>query len=210
MLERVQDAPAQTLALRASGTVMARGCRGGDRGGAGSIEAATGLVMIIAPDFDGYFAELARGLASAALAHKSLVKLARRDATPSGWSDARGSDFEASPVPIRLVPASRRLRKGASDRFSMGYRGRAPARESRQRQATVDSIFRNVLVRASGQRPRDRHHAAGDKGGRWRDEPGCGLRDLLGSADAAQRGHPLDALAESRLGQAGRASCRLR
>ena len=39
-------------------------------------EAATGLVMIIAPDFGGDFAELARGLATSALAHKSLVKLA--------------------------------------------------------------------------------------------------------------------------------------
>ena len=43
-----------------------------------------------------------------------------------------------------------------------------------------------------------------------RNEPGHGLGDLLGSADAAQRRHRLDALAEARLGRSGRGSCRLR
>ena len=60
MLERVQDAPAQTLALRASGTVVARDVEAAI--GAALSEAATGLVIVIDPDFDGYFAELARGL----------------------------------------------------------------------------------------------------------------------------------------------------
>src|ERR1700722_10983791 len=56
---------------------------------------------------------------------------------------------------------------------------------------------------------RDRQHAAGDKGGRWRDEPGCRLRDLFRSADAAQRSHPLYALAEARLSDlvAGQVGC---
>ena len=68
-------------------------------------EAATGLVMVIEPDFDGDFAELARGLASAALAHKSLVKLAVV-IDPEQMDGARLNSFEASPVPIRqFAPA---------------------------------------------------------------------------------------------------------
>jgi hypothetical protein len=49
MLERVQDAPAQTLALRASGTVMAGDIEAAI--GAALGEAATGVVMIIDPNF---------------------------------------------------------------------------------------------------------------------------------------------------------------
>ena len=64
-------------------------------------EAATGLVMIIDPDFDGDFAELARGLANAALAHKSLVKLAVV-VDPEQMDEATLNNFEASPVRIRL------------------------------------------------------------------------------------------------------------
>ena len=99
MLERVQDAPAQSLALRASGTVVARDIEAAIDAGLG--EAATGLVIVIDPDFDGYFAELARGLANAALAHKSLVKLAVVT-DPGQMDQARLTDFEASPVPVRL------------------------------------------------------------------------------------------------------------
>ena len=98
MLERVQDAPAQSLALRASGTVVARDIEAAIDAGVG--EAATGLVIVIDPDFDG-FAELARGLANAALAHKSLVKLAVVT-DPGQMDQARLTDFEASPVPVRL------------------------------------------------------------------------------------------------------------
>ena len=101
MLERVQDAPAQTLALRASGTVMARDIEAAIEAALGGSEAATGLVIVIDPDFDGYFAELARGLTNASLAHKSLVKLAVvTDA--ERMDEARLSGFEASPVPVRL------------------------------------------------------------------------------------------------------------
>ena len=95
MLERVQDAPAQTLALRASGTVMAGDVEGAIKAALGA--AATGFVMIIAPDFDGDFAELARGLASSALAHKSLVKLAVV-VDPEQMDGATLNSFEASPV----------------------------------------------------------------------------------------------------------------
>ena len=103
MLERVQDGPAQTLALRASGTVTALDVATAIEAALG--EAATGLVMVIEPDFDGDFAELARGLASAALAHKSLVKLAVV-IDPEQMDGARLNSFEASPVPIRqFAPA---------------------------------------------------------------------------------------------------------
>jgi hypothetical protein len=101
MLERVQDAPAQTLALRASGTVMARDIEAAIEAAFGGSEAATGLVIVIDPDFDGYFAELARGLKNASLAHKSLVKLAVVT-DPERMDAARLSGFEASPVPVRL------------------------------------------------------------------------------------------------------------
>jgi hypothetical protein len=118
MLERVQDAPAQTLALRASGTVMAGDIEAAI--GAALGEAATGLVMIIDPDFEGYFAEMARGLASAALAHKSLVKLAVVTG-PERMDEARRTDFEASPVPIRLV--ARTDEKGALEWAAAVRRG---------------------------------------------------------------------------------------
>jgi hypothetical protein len=98
MLERVQDALAQTLAFRASGAVTARDVEAAIAAGLG--EAATGLVVIIDPDFDGDFAELARGLASSALAHKSLVKLAVV-IDPELMDGARLNNFEASPVRIR-------------------------------------------------------------------------------------------------------------
>jgi len=101
MLERVEDAPAHALALRASGTIMARDIETAIEAALGRSEAATGLVIVIDPDFDGYFAELARGLANAALAHKSLVKLAVVT-DPGQMDQARLTDFEASPVPVRL------------------------------------------------------------------------------------------------------------
>jgi hypothetical protein len=97
MLERVQDGPAQTLALRASGAVAARDVEAAISAAVG--EAATGLVVIIAPDF-GDFAELARGLATSALAHKSLVKLAVV-VDPEQMDGATLNSFEASPVHIR-------------------------------------------------------------------------------------------------------------
>ncbi len=98
MLERMHDAPAQTLAWRASGAVTAQDIEAAIDAGLG--EAATGLVVIIDPDFDGDFAELARGLASAALAKKSLVKLAVV-IDPERMDGARLNSFEASPVHIR-------------------------------------------------------------------------------------------------------------
>jgi hypothetical protein len=100
MLERVQDAPPQTLALRASGTVMARDVEAAIEAALGQSEAATGLVIVIDSDFEGYFAELARGLANASLAHKPLVKLAVV-IDPDQMDGDRLNSFEASPVRIR-------------------------------------------------------------------------------------------------------------
>jgi hypothetical protein len=101
MLERVLDAPADTLALRASGTVMARDVEAAIEAALGPSGASTGLVVVIDPDFDGYLAELARGLSSSALAHKNLVKLAV--VCDSGLLDeAKLSGFDISAVPIRL------------------------------------------------------------------------------------------------------------
>ncbi len=101
MLEQVQDAPAHTLALRASGTIVARDIEAAIEAGLGQSEAATGLVIVIDPDFDGYFAELARGLKNASLAHKNLVKLAVVTDVDR-MEEAKLSGFEISAVPVRL------------------------------------------------------------------------------------------------------------
>jgi hypothetical protein len=98
MLERVQDGPAQTLALRASGAVAAGDIEAAINSGMG--DAATGLVVIIDPDFEGDFAELARGLAASALAHKSLVKMAVV-IDPDQMDGPTLNSFEASPVRLR-------------------------------------------------------------------------------------------------------------
>jgi hypothetical protein len=103
MLDRVQEAPAQTLALRASGAVRAGDVAAAIEAALG--DAANGLVIIIDSDFDGDYAELARGLASAALAHKALVKLAVV-IDPGQMDGAQLNSFEASPVHIRqFAPA---------------------------------------------------------------------------------------------------------
>ena len=107
MLERIQDAPAQTLALKASGTIMARDIEAAIEAALGPSSAATGLVVVIDRDFDGYMAELARGLANAALAHRSLVKLAVvTDA--DRMDEASLSGFSTSAVPIRLFATADR------------------------------------------------------------------------------------------------------
>jgi SpoIIAA-like len=107
MLERIQDAPAQTLALKANGTIMAQDVEAAIEAALGSSTAASGLVIVIDRDFDGYFAELSRGLAKASLAHRSLVKLAVvTDA--DRMDEAKLAGFEKSAVPIRLFAAADR------------------------------------------------------------------------------------------------------
>jgi hypothetical protein len=108
MLERIPDAPDRIIALRASGTVMARDVDEAiaSQAGAGGSTAA-GLVVVIDRDFDGYLAELARGLSNAALAHRALVKLAV--VTEEGkMPEAQLSGFDKSAVPVRFFAASDR------------------------------------------------------------------------------------------------------
>jgi len=98
MLERLQDAPDQIIALSASGTVIARDVEAAVRasvGPGGSTPA--GLVIIVARDFDGYFAEIARGLTDASGAHKSLARLALV-ADADTLDEARLSGFDGSLV----------------------------------------------------------------------------------------------------------------
>ncbi len=107
MLERIQDAPAETLALRASGTILSQDIEAAIQAAMGGSNAARGLVIVIDRDFDGYFAELSRGLANAALAHRSLVKLAVV-ADADRMEEAKLSGFDISAVPIRLFDSSDR------------------------------------------------------------------------------------------------------
>lgn len=120
MLERVEDAPAHTLALRASGTVIAQDVEAAIGAAVGQSSPATGLVVIVDRDFDGYFEELARGLAKAALVHKNLVKLALV-AAPDQMDEARISGFDASPVTVRLFAAAER--NGALEWAAAARRG---------------------------------------------------------------------------------------
>src|SRR5580658_4376883 len=107
MLERVQDAPTHALALRASGSILAREIEAAIEDALGQSDAATGLLIVVDPHFAGYFAELARGLAHAALAHKSLVKLAVvTDA--ERMDEVKLSGFDISPVPVRLFASADR------------------------------------------------------------------------------------------------------
>jgi post-segregation antitoxin (ccd killing protein) len=86
----------------------------------GHSDAATGLVILIDPDFDGDFAELAKGLANAGLAHKALVKLAV--VTDAELMDeARLSGFDVSAVPVRLFASADR--KAALDWAAAARRG---------------------------------------------------------------------------------------
>jgi hypothetical protein len=105
MLEQVQDAPAHGVALRASGTVMAQDVEAAIAAALGRSEAATGLVIVIDADFEGYFAELARGLTNASLTHRALVKLAVVT-LPERMDEARVSGFDVSAVPVRLFDAA--------------------------------------------------------------------------------------------------------
>ena len=107
MLQRIEDAPATALALRASGTVMARDVEAAIEAAIGSSAAASGLVVVIDRDFDGYLAELSRGLANAALAHRSLVKLALVT-DPDRMDEASLGGFRTSAVPIRIFATADR------------------------------------------------------------------------------------------------------
>ena len=107
MLEPMHDAPAQALALKASGTITAGDVEKAIEGALASSSAATGLVVVIDRDFDGYFAELARGLKHASLAHKNLVRLAVVTEADR-MDEAQLSGFDIAAVPIRLFTANDR------------------------------------------------------------------------------------------------------
>jgi hypothetical protein len=100
MLERLQDAPDQVIGLSASGTVIAWDIEDAIRllGSPGGSTPA-GLVVVVARDFDGYFAEIARGLADASRAHKSLARLAVVTEADR-LDEARLSGLDDSPVPL--------------------------------------------------------------------------------------------------------------
>ena len=107
MLERITDAPAHTLALKASGTILAGDVDQAIGAAIGQSTASTGLVIVVDRDFDGYFAELARGLTSASLAHKNLVKLAVVT-EEDRMEEARLSGFDIPAAPVRLFPSDQR------------------------------------------------------------------------------------------------------
>ena len=120
MLERLQDAPAHTLALKASGTIQARDIESAIAAALGPSDAATGLVVVIDRDFDGYFAELARGLSHVSLAHKNLVRVAVVTEADR-MDEAKLSGFDAPAVPIRLFAANDR--RAAYDWAAAARRG---------------------------------------------------------------------------------------
>jgi len=107
MLERIADAPVHTLALKASGTILAGDVDQAIGAAIGQSTASTGLVIVIDRDFDGYFAELARGLTNASLAHKNLVKLAVVT-DPDRMEEARLSGFDIPAATVRLFPIGER------------------------------------------------------------------------------------------------------
>jgi len=107
MLERTQDQPEHALALEASGTVMARDVEQAIDAALGAATVATGLVIVISRDFDGYFAELARGLATVAVAHKNIVRIAVVTEADR-MDEARLNAWGASAVPVRLFAVNER------------------------------------------------------------------------------------------------------
>ena len=102
MLERIEDAPAAALALAATGTVMARDVALAVE--SGLTPGATGLVVVIGADFDGYMAEVERGLAEVAAAHARLGRIALV-VGPGQEDEARVGGPAA---PVRVFAASER------------------------------------------------------------------------------------------------------
>jgi hypothetical protein len=107
MLERMQDSPEHALALKASGTVMARDVEAAVDSALGASAVGTGLVIVIDPDFDGYLAELARGLTTVSVAHKNVVRIAVVG-NADQIEEAKLSGFSDSAVTIRLYDSSDR------------------------------------------------------------------------------------------------------
>lgn len=102
MLERIEDAPTTALALAATGTVMARDV--GQAVEAGLTPGAAGLVVVIGADFDGYMAEIERGLAEVAAAHARLGRIA----LVVGPGQADEARVGGPAAPIRVFAANER------------------------------------------------------------------------------------------------------
>ncbi len=122
MLERMQDAPEHALALKASGTVMARDVEAAVSAALGESTVGTGLVVVIDPDFDGYFAELARGLTTVSLAHRNIVRIAvvtERRPNRRGQAQrilpSRPSRSASTPPAIDRRPTTGRMRRDAAN-----------------------------------------------------------------------------------------------
>ena len=120
MLEQMKDATERAVTLEASGTVMARDVEAAVEATLGPTVAATGLVIVIDRDFDGYLAELARGLASVSVAHKTIVRIAVVIAADQ-MEEAKLSPWSASAVPVRLF--STEQRRAAYDWADAAARG---------------------------------------------------------------------------------------
>jgi hypothetical protein len=107
MLSRLKDQPEHALALSASGTVLARDVEAAVDAALGTGTVGTGLVVVVDEDFDGYFAEVARGLATVSVAHKNIVRIAV--VMDSGRLDeAKLGEWSLSAVPVRLFSADER------------------------------------------------------------------------------------------------------
>ena len=103
MLERLSNLPKEIIGFRATGTVIASDVEKSlaDLAGSEGTIDAKGLAVVVDRDFDGYFAELARGMAHASSAYKSLEKLAVVvDADRMG--EARPSSFDGTAANVRL------------------------------------------------------------------------------------------------------------
>jgi hypothetical protein len=120
MLERMKDVAERALVLEASGTVMAGDVEAAVEAALGPTSAAKGLVIVINRDFDGYLAQLARGLANVSVAHKTIVRIAVV-ADAGLMEEAKLDPWGASAVPIRLF--SREERRAAYDWAEAAGRG---------------------------------------------------------------------------------------
>ena len=77
--------------------------RKGDRCGVEPSAGATGVVVVIDREFDGYFAELARGLAHASLPTRTWSR-SRSSPKPTGWMRRSSAASTPRPFPSASSP----------------------------------------------------------------------------------------------------------
>ena len=109
MLERLSNTPKEIIALRATGTVIAPDVEKSlaNLPGSGGAIDVKGLAVVVDRDFDGYFDELARGMAHASSARKSLERLAVV-AAADRMEEARLSGFGGTAAKVRLIATADR------------------------------------------------------------------------------------------------------